>query len=56
MKLNLKSKEIAKVAHLPYGVSSHSSQRIGSKIYIVGGNKNFSIVTKKCLQLELDTY
>lgn len=36
------------VCQMPYGVSSHSVVRVGDKIVVVGGNKNFNIPTKDC--------
>ena len=56
MKVNLTTKEVVKVGHLPYGVSSHGAELIGDKIYVVGGNKNYSIVSKKCLEIDINSY
>ena len=44
-----------KIARMPYGVSSHAALRVASKVYIVGGNKNHAIVTKKCLEMDLES-
>lgn len=55
LNLSLITKEVIKIGDLPYGVSSHGSIKIGSKIYIVGGNKNHNIVTKKCLEYDIVT-
>lgn len=51
--LNLISREIVKLADMPYGISSHGAVKVNNRIYIVGGNKNFNIVTKNCLQFDL---
>ena len=52
-KLNLISKEIVKVGDLPYGVSSHGAKMIDNRLFIVGGNLHFSMVTRKCLVIDL---
>ena len=56
VKLNLLSREVVKVGSLPYGVSSHGAIRVGDRLFLVGGNKNFSVVTKKCLALSLNSF
>ena len=56
LKINLISKDVVKVGHLPYGLSSHAAEKVGDSIFIVGGNKNFNIVTKKCLKMDIDTF
>ena len=55
LRLNLISKEIVKIADLPYGISSHGVVRVHHSLFIVGGNKNFNVITKKCMVLNLET-
>lgn len=40
---------MARLAELPYGISSHAAVRIKEEIYVIGGNKDMNIVTKSCL-------
>jgi hypothetical protein len=53
LNLDLVSKEIVKIGELPFGISSHGAVRVDNHIFIVGGNKNFNIVTKKCVSFDL---
>jgi hypothetical protein len=41
--------------HLPYGISSHAAvyHKNFNHIYVIGGNKNHSIVTRGCFKLDL---
>ena len=47
--LNTANGQVAKMAELPYGISSHAAVRVKEVIYIIGGNKDMNTVTKSCL-------
>lgn len=55
LSLSLKTTKMQRLLNLPYGLSSHSAvfhKKLNS-IYIIGGNKNHSIVTRGCFRLDL---
>jgi hypothetical protein len=49
----LADQQIVRIAELPEGVSSHATVKIGSFIYIIGGNKDLNIVTRSCYKFNL---
>jgi len=50
---DVKTNEIAKISELPFGISSHGSVKVGNLIYIIGGNRDPNMVTKKCLSYDI---
>jgi hypothetical protein len=53
---DLKTSQLHTMANLPYGLSSHSAvyHHSTKSIYIIGGNRNHSIITRGCFRLALE--
>jgi hypothetical protein len=56
VEVSLATKEAARVAQLPFGVSSSGAVRVGRQLYVVGGNRDWSVVTRRCLRVDLGSW